>query len=594
MKSQFPLAAQALQNWIATQKLLPGARLPSAQKMAKEIGFTAAIIMRACQSLVSSGLLLRNGYKLTVAHERKSTSSLQGLVYIVAYPVDDAFVHTVQRILTERGVQYRTITIPSLAFATIPHVLAKLLNEEKPAGIILRSLLATDSLRQWLKEISIPMVVFAEGLHPTTQSSVQIDSPEAIEKCVNHLHEIGHRRIALFFAGYDITRTEWIEAYRVACLKRNLKESSTTIWNSENHRDDIVRDTLIEGRRIQPEVTAVILWNRFAPVAIQTFSVPREMSVVGIGESSFSVNSRPPVTVVALRDPDVLASWACTDLMDQIQAIRSGRPPKFPTEARFVPELLLRKSTRAIQTKKAPVKVQVTAPSPIVHPSQTWRKVYPFLQRNGWDEWRPLDLSKLANHSITRHHGWLGTEPLEHFPPGLRSIHGVPFQVLNEERNRGCAVVTFLSPHSHSAKGKRLPSEATLEVNLRTKALYFLHGCGYAKPILFAEYIMHFASGQTSSVPLVPLGLTRTHAPKLPKHLRPNLQDWWEGYEQRHFPHAHHAIIYDVTNPTAYARTLYSLEWINPFPEDPVKSIEVRVDPKAGPVLALVSVTALL
>jgi len=326
----------------------------------------------------------------------------------------------------------------------------------------------------------------------------------------------------------------------------------------------------------------------------RTFSVPREISVVGMGKSWLGPAPRPPVTMVQLRDLDVLASWACTNLIEQIQTIQAGKPPKPPTETLFVPELLPGKSTRVISAKKLPVKTQVTSAPPIAHPSQTWRNIYPFLKTNGQDEWRPLDLSKLANHSITRQHGWLGAEPLEHFPPGLRSIHGVPFQILNEKRNRGHAVVTFRSPHSHSTKGKRLPMGVSVKVNLQTKALYFLHGCGYAKSVAFAEYIIHFASGHKSSIPLVPLGLTGGNLPKPPKHLRPNLQDWWDGYEQRDFPHAHHATVYDVANPTSYERTLYSLEWINPRPTDKVCSIEVCVDANAGPVLALVAVTALL
>ena len=195
---------------------------------------------------------------------------------------------------------------------------------------------------------------------------------------------------------------------------------------------------------------------------------------------------------------------------------------------------------------------------------------------------------------MTREHGWLGGEPLLHFSPGLRSIHGVPFQVIEERRNSGRAVVTFRSPQTHSTKGKELPTAVKIPVGGRVKALYFLHGCAVAKPVPFAEYIMHFNTGKKARIPLIPRGASSRRAHRRNGKLKPNLQDWWQGFEQQDFPHAFHATIFNPVDPEDYERTLYSLEWINRWPEQEVSHIEVRVDPKAGPTLALIAVTALM
>jgi len=552
-------------------------------------------MLRASQALIAGGILHRDGYKLTLSHRKARSDGLQGIqgtVYIVACPLNNPFVHTVRKLLTKQGINYRLIDVPWSECRLLPQKLTKWCRE-KPIGIILRASTITESLGLWLEGATLPIVVYAEGLHPK-QACVQMDVHQAVERGINHLYELGHRRMAIFSIGPHFSTAEWIGLYRTACLKRGLKESASNLWVAENYREDVVREALTNAHRLQPEVTALMARDHLAVRATRIFSVPKDISVIGVGEATYGMASHPPVTMVALRDPDVLAAWACTNLIDQIQTIQSGMPPKIPTEALFVPELIQRNSTREITTTKVATKLQVKSPIPVVHPSQTWRKVYPFLQKKSWDEWRPLDISKLVNHSMTRYHGWLGTDPLEYFPPGLRSIHGVPFQVLNEEHNRGYAVITFRSPRSHSAEGKKLPTQVRLPVKLQTKALYFLHGCGYAIPIPFAEYIIHFASGRQSTVPLVPLGLTKGNPPKFQKHMQPNVQDWWEGYEQRDFPHAHRATVFNVVDPTAYERTLYSLEWINPRPNDEVSSLEVRVDPKAGPILALISVTALL
>jgi hypothetical protein len=53
-------------------------------------------------------------------------------------------------------------------------------------------------------------------------------------------------------------------------------------------------------------------------------------------------------------------------------------------------------------------------------------------------------------------------------------------------------------------------------------------------------------------------------------------------------------VVFNRAEPGIHERLLYSLEWINPEPEEEIATIEVRVDPKAGPTLALIAITALL
>jgi hypothetical protein len=278
-----------------------------------------------------------------------------------------------------------------------------------------------------------------------------------------------------------------------------------------------------------------------------------------------------------------------------METIASGRPPRPASHAFFAPDLVLRESTRALAMKNIVPHVPPEQPRAKPHPIETWRKTYPFLKEHGTDNWMQLNLSRQANHSMTRKYGWLGADPLLHFPPGLREIHGVPFQVLDERQNAGRAVVTFRSPQSHSADKRELPCRIKIWVKSRVKALYFLHGCGYAKPVAFAKYVMHFQGSDPSSIDLIPLGISWPLVFEQSPAIEPNVQDWWvDTYPAEHFPHAHYATVFDPAEPARYERTIYSLEWINPRPEDVVTFLEVKVDAEAGPALALIAVTALL
>ena len=462
---------------------------------------------------------------------------------------------------------------------------------EKPGGIVLGHPPDDMDARNLIQSAEFPVVVSGPD-HGWSDASATVDLYRGIEEALTHLYELGHRRIAhvaLLEPGYE----KLAECYRLVCSKLNLRSAASMVWGPTIASVEGLRETMQLKRRKHPDVTALFADVRVALWATELFNVPEELTVVGWGLFG-KAQSRPALTTVELADHECLARWACTEIVSQVQAISAGRPRPPSSPAFFAPRLVVRGSTRALPNREIAAKpVETPVPSKPA-PSETWRKVYPYLRRRASTEWLPLDLAKLANHSMTRRHGWLGAEPLEHFPPGLRSIHGVPFQILDEERNGGRAVITFRSPHSHSAEGKLLPTKAKVRVNSRVKALYFLHGCGWGSPTPFAEYRIYFGSGDFDSAVLFPLGLSGRKPLRTLDRPRPNVQDWWPGNEQVHFPHAHYATVFDPANPAAYERTLYSLEWINPRPENEVKFIQVRVDPEAGPTLALIAATALL
>ena len=194
---------------------------------------------------------------------------------------------------------------------------------------------------------------------------------------------------------------------------------------------------------------------------------------------------------------------------------------------------------------------------------------------------------------MTQERSWLGKDPLLHFSPGLRSVHEIPFTVIDAKNNEGHSVVTFRSPHTHLSKGTPLPISVQIPVNQCAKAFYFLHACGWVKwQEPFAKYIIHFKNGKIVKIPLIPIGHQRKN--KLTLRFKPNIQDWWRTHEALDFPHAMYATVYNPAVPQEYERLLYTLEWINPHPKDEIDCIKVQVDPKAGPTLALIAITALI
>ena len=466
---------------------------------------------------------------------------------------------------------------------------------EKPAGVILW-IPSWDKCFKPLESEEIPMVICSDST--TEELNLHLASSDyfrGVEKAILHLWDRGHRHIAHITTTKKSThQLEIADHYRKVCLKMGLKKSAATIWEAQEKSEEGYLSLMKERHQQHPEVTALFAVCNIVALATKIFRVPEDLSVVGILDEIKTC--RVPLTTIAFSDGAESSSlWACTNLISQIQTITLGLPPKPPRHILFVPDLIIRKSTRALTPSESRVKKpDHKAEQGRLSPWETWRKTYPFLKKTGFHKWFQLDLTKSANHSMIKEHGWLGADPLLHFEPGLRSIHGIPFQVIDERRNEGRAVMTFRSPQTHTGNQKTLPIKAKFPLDCTVKALYFLHGCGFAKPVSFAEYIMHFKNGKNETVQLIPIGISPELARKRLGKLKPNIQDWWVEFEQQDFPHSMHAIVFNQADPTEYERYLYTLEWINPRPKDEVDFIEIRVNPKAGPTLALIAITALL
>lgn len=125
---------------------------------------------------------------------------------------------------------------------------------------------------------------------------------------------------------------------------------------------------------------------------------------------------------------------------------------------------------------------------------------------------RMLDLSTVANTDpFTAPFGVPNPGKLlfTGMPVGEQTIGGVPFRILDPARNDGRAFVVLHSPRA--PKDRTWPSEVEIPVGASGKRLYFLgniHGWGPADEGTgewgaVAEYVIHYADGQTQTVPLV-------------------------------------------------------------------------------------------
>ncbi|WP_194893850.1 substrate-binding domain-containing protein [Catenulispora pinisilvae] len=210
-------------------------------------------------------------------------------------------------------------------------------------------LLAPTDEVEWAGALGVPTVLVERrsyGPAAATTSWVRTDHETGAGLAVRHLHELGHRRIAVFARGETPTSRSVLSGFEQAAAALALPEMPRIIgtdlagwpmWGAE--QIDALAEKLRESDATallvhSDEDALALLQNGFA----SRFAVPREISIVAY-DDEFSALTRPALTAVSPPKESV-GELAVRTLLDLV------RDPAAP--ARHVdvsPRLIVREST---------------------------------------------------------------------------------------------------------------------------------------------------------------------------------------------------------------------------------------------------------
>ena len=208
-------------------------------------------------------------------------------------------------------------------------------------GLMIASELPAPTLLAALERHWVPHV-FVNRAIPGAVSNVVMDVARASELAVEHLHELGHRRIGHVAGPAEVEsalRRE--EAFLEAARRRGLEPVVVREPFSEAGGAAGARE-LLAGH---PDLTAVYASSFGQAVGVlrsaadAARSVPADLSVLAFEDVASAAYTVPPLTTIAMPMRQ-LGATAVDVLLDQI----AGAPPaihRLPTE----PRLILRAST---------------------------------------------------------------------------------------------------------------------------------------------------------------------------------------------------------------------------------------------------------
>lgn len=223
----------------------------------------------------------------------------------------------------------------------------RMLGRRRVDGVLLMEVRMEDERIAALQRSGIPFVLVGRPADPSGLFWADIDYVCLVERCVDHLADLGHRRIALvnrpaemLVAGYGPARRS-AEAFEAAAARRGLRGQAFCCPDDAPGGDACIKKILAA----RPQITAAVTINDGALAGINRgfdrarIRLPRDFSLVGVVSERWAKEFRPRMTAAVISPAD-LARGAFEMLLQRIED--PGSEPRHLLQS---PSISLRNTT---------------------------------------------------------------------------------------------------------------------------------------------------------------------------------------------------------------------------------------------------------
>jgi LacI family transcriptional regulator len=351
-----------VEEQIESGELRPGDRLPSFLQMREQYGATPATVERILRTLESKGLVRREASRGTfvTARSQAQNKGVVGILMEMEYrqhPYYTSILNGIQEEAHRLGLEVWLLSEHSAV------------NRDKVDGLLVAGVEDEDLIKR------IPLGVPHVALMSTLPEGPRVvaDDRQGITLAVEHLVELGHRRIAFLTVGHciytDATSQQRFEAYQETLLRHGIEPDPR--WARDlRSGDDLVtfRGFAVYGREKMQEwleddwdelgCTALLAQNdEVAIPAIQVlqeagYSVPEQVSVIGFDDAVACAWVRPHLTTVKI-ELEQVGAHAVQLLLEQTAEARERRQQQEACTITLPVKLVVRESTGPAPQRKS-------------------------------------------------------------------------------------------------------------------------------------------------------------------------------------------------------------------------------------------------
>ena len=197
-----------------------------------------------------------------------------------------------------------------------------------------------------LKDSIVPVIALWQGTSPLAVPTVDVDNAAGIRAGLDHLTELGHRRIA-FVSGRPLGDIRERQAAFEAAMRDRFGDVPAAyireVPNTPAGGEEALRALLALD---EPPTAVVTSTDTLAVGALYAGyamgrSVPRDLSVVGFDDIFLATHTIPPLTTLRMPTREIVHAG----VEMAIDAARNGRPSGEPRVEIIEPSLIVREST---------------------------------------------------------------------------------------------------------------------------------------------------------------------------------------------------------------------------------------------------------
>ncbi len=223
-----------------------------------------------------------------------------------------------------------------------------ILNEHHLDGVICLNEEVTEFTTDRFSNKNMPLVLVGHNPGFPDICSVDVDNYSGGKKAVQHLVDLGHKKIGGIFGNQNVQETEFrMQGYKDVLMESGIEINKKYISvGSYSQKDGYA--TMNKWINQHPEMTAVfcasdtLAMGALLALSEQGISVPEQFSVVGFDGLPISRYMIPPLTTVA-QPTFGKGEKAASILIDKIKNNKNDK-----VHVNLEPELLTRKSTAEV------------------------------------------------------------------------------------------------------------------------------------------------------------------------------------------------------------------------------------------------------
>lgn len=611
----------ALRDWLDAAAFKPGARLPSERQLVGQLGITHNAVNRAMSRLIAEGIVQREGYRLFYRGAEEARTEVWTCDLVLARR--SILLRGYRKVAKELGIGLRLHYYEAIEEA-LGHLHS--LAEGRRGGGVLFDPSHVDPADLWgsalfrLCSQDTPVVSIRQSCAGIP--CVLADYTRAIDMACRNLADAGHQELALLtIPPRAPAAMEIHEVWQAMVRRPEWRESAGRIAHYIDVRED-ARQIAAKLATEWKNVTALVVYTEHAPIVPHLLielgklkiQVPADLSLICLGDLPHLSTSTPSVSVMAF---DVaLMQETAFRLIQRLERKKGEAGLRTPVSCIRIQPYFVQRGSIAARGRDLPREAGGTktaagararARTPAMESrlevrgtlKAMWKRPYSLTAIAPASAFEAVDLTPFVNRPLNFRKGWLGDLPLKHLGAGLHTINRVPFRVLGGRSRKDQGAVVFRSMTNETGNGQTLPSSLSIPIGRKAEALYVLHGCGYARYLnRFATYEFYSGKKRLGVVPLVTLGRPPPdHDPKQFERdcARANIQDWWPDYTHIDYLHSRRVPIVEGADDDAFYRHvyLYTLEWVNPFPDATVSHMKITADADQSTTLGMLAVSVL-